>query len=65
MDNVYFMTTTSETKRLELDADGNPVEVTIAPGTIVNTILWDGETPWEPGEGLRAVRVSDYVPPPE
>lgn len=55
MDNVYFIITTSATKRLELDADGNPVEVTIPAGTVVNRVLWDGETAWEPGEGLRVV----------
>ena len=65
MDNVYFIVATVETERTELDADGSPTQVTVAPGTIMNTVIWDGVTPWEPGEGLQVVRVSDYVPPPE
>ena len=65
MDNVYFIVATVETERTELDTSGSPTQVTVAPGTIMNTVIWDGVTPWEPGEGLQAVRVSDYVPPPE
>jgi hypothetical protein len=33
------------------DDDGNPV--TLAAGTVVNAILWDGITPYDPGPDLR------------
>lgn len=28
---------------------------------VVNVVLWDGETPWEPGEDLRAVPEAEYL----
>lgn len=55
MQQVYFLVTTVETTRTEPSKDGTLVEVTIPAGTVVNRVLWDGETAWEPGEGLRAV----------
>lgn len=55
MARTYSVITTVETTRIDFDADGTPVEVTIPAGTVVNTVLWDGETPWHPGKGLRAV----------
>lgn len=55
MQQMYFLVTTVETTRTEPSKDGTLVEVTIPAGTVVNTVLWDGETAWEPGEGLRAV----------
>lgn len=55
MARTYSVITTAETTRIDFDADGTLVEVTIPAGTVVNTVLWDGETPWHPGEGLRAV----------
>lgn len=30
-------------------------------GEVVNTVLWDGVAPWEPGEGLRAVPEAEYL----
>lgn len=34
-----------------IDDDGNPI--TIPTGTVVNAILWDGVTPYDPGPNLR------------
>lgn len=62
MDNMYFIVATVETERTELDADGSPTQVTVAPGTIMNTVLWDGESDWSPGEGMQAVLESEYLP---
>lgn len=55
MQQMYFLVTTVETTRTEPSEDGTLVEVTIPAGTVVNRVFWDGETAWEPGEGLRAV----------
>ena len=62
MEDRYLIITTAAIERTELDADGNVSQITIAPGTIMNTVLWDGVTPWSPGEGLRAVMESEYLP---
>lgn len=51
----------------------------IENGVVINAILWDGESPWEPSEGQRVVELPDelspgigwtysggvFVPPPE
>ena len=57
----YLIITTAAIERTELDADGNVSQITIAPGTIMNTVLWDGVTPWSPGEGMHAVLESEYL----
>lgn len=28
-------------------------------GNVVNVSLWDGVTPWQPGEGLKAIKDED------
>ena len=28
-------------------------------GNVVNVSLWDGKTPWTPGEGLKAIKDED------
>ena len=61
MENRYLIITTAAIERTELDADGNVAQITIAPGTVVNTVLWDGVTLWNPGEGMRAVLESEYL----
>lgn len=61
MQQVYFLVTTVETTRTEPSKDGTLVEVTIPAGTVVNTVLWDGETAWEPGESMQAVLESEYL----
>ena len=58
----YLIITTAAIERTELDANGNVSQITIAPGTVVNTVLWDGVTPWNPGEGMQAVLESEYLP---
>lgn len=58
----YLIITTAAIERTELDANGNVAQITIAPGTVVNTVLWDGVTPWNPGEGMQAVLESEYLP---
>lgn len=45
---VYRVVTTVETAGE--DAEGNPI--VIAPGAVINRIVWDGETPYDPGPGL-------------
>lgn len=57
----YLIITTAAIERTEFDVDGNVVQITIAPGTVVNTVLWDGVTPWSPGEGMQAVLESEYL----
>ena len=61
MENRYLIITTAAIERTELDANGNVSQITIAPGTIMNTVLWDGVTPWNPGEGMQAVMESEYL----
>ena len=58
----YLIITTAAIERTELGADGNVSQITIAPGTIMNTVLWDGESDWNPGEGMQAVLESEYLP---
>lgn len=36
--------------------------VTDADGNIENVVVWDGSTPWEPGEGKTKVEVPEGVP---
>ena len=61
MEDRYLIITTAAIERTELDADGNVSQITIAPGTIMNTVLWDGESDWNPGEGMQAVMESEYL----
>ena len=61
MEDRYLIITTAAIERTELDANGNVSQITIAPGTIINTVLWDGATPWNPGEGMQAVMESEYL----
>ena len=60
MEDRYLIITTAAIERTELDADGNVSQITIAPGTIMNTVLWDGVPPWKPGEGMRAIPETEY-----
>ena len=36
------------------DGDGNPI--TLEPGTVVNSIVWDGESHYDPGPAYRIVK---------
>ena len=60
MEDRYLIITTAAIERTELDANGNVSQITIAPGTIMNTVLWDGVTPWNPGEGMQAIPETEY-----
>jgi hypothetical protein len=33
----------------------------IQDGTVINVIVWDGETPYDPGEGITLVKCPDTV----
>lgn len=57
----WVLLSTEETTRMEFDPEQGPREVVIPVGSVVNIILWDGETPWEPGEDLRAVPEAEYL----
>ena len=50
-----------ETTRQEFDPERGPREVVIPAGSVVNIILWDGETQWVPPEGTRVMRESEYL----
>lgn len=41
-----------------------PYVVVNAVGTVVNRIVWDGVTPWHPGEGLEAVPEDQFQAAP-
>ena len=50
-----------ETTRQEFDPERGLREVVIPAGSVVNIILWDGETQWVPPEGTRVMRETDYL----
>ena len=50
-----------ETPRQEFDPERGLREVVIPAGSVVNIILWDGETQWVPPEGTRVMREADYL----
>ena len=50
-----------ETTRQEFDPERGLREVVIPVGSVVNIILWDGETQWVPPEGTRVMREADYL----
>lgn len=50
-----------ETTRQEFDPEKGLREVVIPAGSVVNIILWDGETQWVPPEGTRVMREADYL----
>lgn len=50
-----------ETTQQEFDPERGLREVVIPAGSVVNIILWDGETQWVPPEGTRVMREADYL----
>ena len=50
-----------ETTQQEFDLERGLREVVIPAGSVVNIILWDGETQWVPPEGTRVMREADYL----
>lgn len=57
----WVLLSLEETTQLEFDPERGPREVVIPAGSVVNIILWDGETEWTPPEGTRAMREADYL----
>jgi hypothetical protein len=43
----------------QLVTGGRRYAVVDGEGLVVNVILWDGETPYDPGDGLELVRLED------
>ena len=57
----WVLLSLEETTQLEFDPERGPREVVIPAGSVLNIMLWDGETEWNPGEGMQAVLESEYL----
>ena len=57
----WVLLSLEETTQLEFDLERGPREVVIPAGSVLNTMLWDGETEWTPPEGTRVMREADYL----
>ena len=57
----WVMLSLEETTRQEFDPERGLREVVIPAGSVVNIILWGGETQWVPPEGTRIMREADYL----
>lgn len=57
----WVLLSLEETKHLEFDPERGPREVVIPAGSVLNIMLWDGETEWTPPEGTRVMREADYL----
>jgi hypothetical protein len=57
----WVMLSLEETTRQEFDPEKGLREVVIPAGSVVNIILWDGETQWVPPESTRVMREADYL----
>ena len=57
----WVMLSLEETTQQEFDPERGLREVVIPAGSVVNIILWDGETQWVPPEGTRVMREADYL----
>lgn len=57
----WVLLSLEETTRQEFDPERGLREVVIPAGSVVNIILWDGETHWVPPEGTRVMREADYL----
>lgn len=57
----WVLLSLEETTQLEFDPERGPREVVIPAGSVLNTMLWDGETEWVPPEGTRVMREADYL----
>lgn len=60
VDRWVIISLADETRQ-EFDPEKGPREVVIPAGSVVNIILWDGETQWVPPEGTRVMRESEYL----
>jgi len=50
---AYNVITTVDLKRVQIDADGGVMTITLPAGTVINTILWDGVSDWTPPENTK------------
>ena len=57
----WVMLSLEETTRQEFDPERGLREVVIPAGSVVNIILWDGETQWVPPGGTRVMREAEYL----
>ena len=57
----WVLLSLEETTQLEFDPERGPREVVIPAGSVLNIMLWDGETEWVPPEGTRVMRESEYL----
>jgi len=57
----WVLLSLEETTQLEFDPERGPREVVIPGGSVLNIMLWDGETEWTPPEGTRVMREADYL----
>lgn len=60
VDRWVIISLADETRQ-EFDPERGLREVVIPAGSVVNIILWDGETQWVPPEGTRVMREADYL----
>lgn len=56
---IYNLLTTVELTQTVFDENGNETQVQIPIGTVVNSIIWDGISPWTAPENVEVVKVSD------
>lgn len=57
----WVLLSLEETTQLEFDFERGSREVVIPAGSVLNIMLWDGETEWVPPEGTRVMREADYL----
>ena len=57
----WVLLSTEEITRMEFDPEQGAREVVIPVGSVVNIMLWDGETEWTPPEGTRVMREAEYL----
>ena len=50
---AYNVITTVDLERVQMDADGSVMTITLPAGTVINTILWDGASDWTPPENTK------------
>lgn len=56
---IYNLITTVDLTRIIFGENGNETQITIPIGTVVNSIIWDGISPWTAPENVEVVKVSD------
>lgn len=59
--NRWVLLSTEETTRTEFDPEQGTREVVIPANSVLNVMLWDGETEWVPPEGTRVMLEVDYL----